>query len=120
MRRKKKRRSRRRATNRDRPKLRRFSLSRRVAFFPGERIEEMNAQPDESEKGISKPTEGEECDSLVTEGAKDNRNDTSDGKPKRRVLVPVLIVGAILVIGILFLLHVKGKKNPAPQGGEAV
>jgi hypothetical protein len=47
-------------------------------------------------------------------------NDTSDGKPKRRVLVPVLIVGAILVIGILFLLHVKGKKNPAPQGGAAV
>src|SRR5215471_5195583 len=85
-----------------------------------QRIEEMNAQPDDSEKGTSKPTEGQECDCPVTEGAEGNRKDTSDGKPKRRVLVPVLIVGTILVIGILFLLHVKGKKNPGPQGGVAV
>lgn len=80
----------------------------------------MNAQPDESEKGTSKSTEKRSVTVVSQKEPKTTATIAPMENKQRRLLVSALIVGAILVIGILFLLHVKGKKQPAPKSGVGV
>src|SRR5690242_19707762 len=80
----------------------------------------MNAQPDESEKGTSTSTEKRSVTVVSQKEPKTTATIAPMENKQRRLFISALIVGAILVIGILFLLHVKGKKQPAPKSGVGV